>query len=523
VTKSLFAKERRYLALHLPWLPAERLIRCGPSGSGAPADRPFALIEKQRGALRIAALNPEAVRLGLEVGQALADARGCLPDLAAFSHDPLADAAWLARLAKLCGDYTPSVQCDPPAGVLLDVTGCAHLHGGEPGLRDHLGARIAAEGLTLRSGFASTPQGARALARFGGVDIATLPIAALDIAPETRHALSRAGLRRVGDLAKVPQRALAARFGQDTVTQLARLRGEEDAQIVAERHDEAVFAEQRFAEPIGRSDDVLDVIESLLERTAAQLRQRGQGGRRFRARLHRSDGHIARLDIETGAPTRDPALVLRLLRERIDSLADPLDPGFGYDSIDLAIPHAEALADRQESLEQARERPGDIGPLLDRLVVRHGPRRVLRFAAGDSHVPERAGRLRPLRARQASSISPEPGENEPPLRPLLLFDPPQKLQVIAAVPAAVSAAISEGPPQHFRWRGRPHRVLRQEGPERIAAEWWRRRGGHADNPGLTRDYYRVEDDSGHRFWLFRHGLQDEKPEHPDWYVHGLFA
>jgi protein ImuB len=106
---------------------------------------------------------------------------------------------------------------------------------------------------------------------------------------------------------------------------------------------------------------------------------------------------------------------------------------------------------------------------------------------------------------------------------LLLFDPPQKLQVIAAVPAAVSAAISEGPPQHFRWRGRPHRVLRQEGPERIAAEWWRRRGGHADNPGLTRDYYRVEDDSGHRFWLFRHGLRDEKPEHPDWYVHGLFA
>lgn len=515
MTKSLFARERRYLALSLPWLPAERLIRSGTSGGAAPADGPFALIEKQRGALRIVALNPEGARLGLEPGQALADARGRLPDLAAFAHDPLADAALLTRLAGLCGDYTPSVQCDPPQGLLLDVTGCAHLHGGEPQMRDHLVARVAAEGLTVHAGLATTPQGARALARFGGSDLAALPLAALDCEPETLHALARAGFRHLGDLSKVSRKALAARFGMATTTRLARLLGEEDAHIIPEQRREKVFAEARFAEPIGRTDDVLDVIEHLLERTAVTLRERGEGGRAFRARLHRSDGHMARLTVETGAPTRDPALVLRLLRERIDGLADPLDPGFGYDSVDLSIVHAEPLPDRQEGLEAERKRPDDLGPLLDRLAVRHGAARVLRFVAGNSHMPERAGKLRGLRDDRETSTWLEVDEDEPPLRPLVLLDPPQPVRVIDALP--------DGPPRRFSWKGRPHRVLRHEGPERLAAEWWRRREGHGDNPGLTRDYYRVEDDAGHRFWLFRHGLYGQEAEHPDWYVHGLFA
>ncbi len=451
--------------------------------------------------------------LRLEVGQALADARGCVPDLAAFPHDPQADLAFLDQLSQACDAYTPSVQLDPPQGVILDITGCAHLCGGEVALGGRLAAQISALQVTVRVAIADTAAAARALARFGGETVAALPIAALEVEPETRQALGRAGFRRIGDLIPLPRKVLAARFGMALTTQLARLLAEEDAPIVPQPWQDAVFAEQRFAEPIGRTEDVLDVIEMLLERAAGQLSARGEGGRGFAARLHRSDGHVACLAVETGAPTRDPALVLRLLRERIDSLADPLDPGFGYDAIDLAVPHSEALPDRQESLEQARERPGDIGPLLDRLAVRHGARRVLRFAAGNSHIPERAGKLRPLRAKTQTSISLEVMENEPPLRPFILVHPPQKVDVIAAVP--------EGPPQHFRWRGKPHRVLRQEGPERIAAEWWRRREGHADNPGLTRDYYRVEDDTGHRFWLFRHGLYGEA-EHPDWFVHGLF-
>jgi len=487
------------------------MIACGK----APADRAFVLIEKQRGALRIAALNPEAFSLKLEVGQALADARGCVPHLAAFPHDPLADAALLTRLSGLCGDYTPSVQCDPPQGLLLDVTGCTHLHGGEAGLRDHLLARMAAERLTIRAGLAKTPQAARALARYGGEAIERLPLAALDAEPETLHALTRAGFRRIGDLAQVPRTVLAARFGMATITRLARLLGEEDGHIVPQHRREKVFAEQRFAEPIGRTDDVLEVIEHLLERTGEELRTRGEGGRAFRVRLHRSDGHIARLEVETGTPTRDPALVLRLLRERIDSLADPLDPGFGYDSVDLLVVHAEVLPDRQHTLETERRAADDIGPLLDRLAVRHGPARVLRFIAGNSHVPERAGNLHSLRSKPSPSTWLESDEGDPPLRPLVLLDPPQRVRVTASLP--------DGHPALFVWKGRPHRVFRHEGPERIASEWWRRHDGHVGNPGRTRDYYRVEDEMGHRFWLFRHGLQELEVEHPDWFVHGLFA
>jgi protein ImuB len=501
---------RRYLALYLPWLPAERLVREGKALGG----QPFALIEKQRGALRIAALNPQAYRLGLEIGQALADARGCVPEISAFFHDPAGDLAFLDHLSRRCDDYTPSVQLDPPQGLVLDVTGCAHLHGGEDALRDNLVAEIAEKSLTVRASLADTVPAARALARYGGVSVDTLPIAALEVEPEIRRALGRAGFRKIGDLVPLPRKVLAARFGTAMTTQLARLLAEEDAHLVPQPWQDAVFAEQRFAEPIGRSDDVLEVIEMLLERAAVQLATRGEGGRRFAARLHRSDGHVSRLEVETGAPTRDSALVLRLLRERIDSLADPLDPGFGYDSVDLSVPHSEALAEVQPGLEADRYRPGEIGPLLDRLAVRHSPARVRRFAAGNSHLPERAGKLRRLDAKIQTSTWLEISETEPPLRPLILLDPPQKVRVMDSIP--------DGPPRQFTWKGKPHRVLRQEGPERIAAEWWRRRGGHTDNPGLTRDYYRVEDDTGHRFWLFRHGLYGAEAEHPDWYVHGLF-
>ena len=515
MTQSLFTSSRRYLALYLPWLPAERLVREGRARAG----QPFALIEKQRGALRIAALNPHALGLGLEVGQALADARGCVPELTTFPHDPAGDLAFLDRISRRCDDYSPSVQLDPPPhaplGMVLDVTGCGHLHGGEEALRESLVGEIASKGLTVHAALADTAPAARALARYGGDSVAALPIAALEIEPETRHALGRAGFHRIGDLVPLPRKVLTARFGGGMTTQLARLLAEEDAHLVPQPWQDAVFAEQRFAEPIGRSDDVIEVIEMLLERAAVQLAARGEGGRRFLARLHRSDGHVARLEVETGAPTRDPALVLRLLRERIDSLADPLDPGFGYDSIDLAVPHSETLAEAQPGLEAERRRPGEIGPLLDRLAVRHGPARVRRFAAGDSHLPERAGKLRPLDAGAQTSTWLDVCETEPPLRPLILLDPPQKVRVMDAIP--------DGPPRHFTWKGKPHRILRQEGPERIAAEWWRRRGGHADNPGLTRDYYRVEDDRSHRFWLFRHGLYGQEAEHPDWYVHGLFA
>jgi protein ImuB len=503
---------RRYLAVHLPWLPAEnaRLRKI------APPDQPFVLIEKDRGALRLAALSVEATRLGLTPGMPLADARARVTDLAAIHADPEADAALLDRLVVLARDYTPSVTVDPPQGLMLDIAGCTHsFSNSENELRSSLLKLLKERRLTVRAALADTPDAARALARFGGGDVHALPLEALEMGPDIHLALRRSGFRHIGDLAGLPRGPLAARFGTQLPLLLARLLGEEDPHITPAPVIEPVTAALRFAEPIGRADDVLDAIEALLVDAAGELERRGEGGRSFLMRLHRSDGHVARLAIETGAPTRDSALVLRLLRDRIESLADPLDPGFGYDSIDLAVTLAEPLVERQARLDDEKTQQGRaaIGPLLDRLAVRYGPESVLHFAAGNSHVPERAGYLGPAGQGATFDKASEPGD--PPLRPLVLFDPPQRVEVLAAVP--------DGPPKRFQWRGRVHLVVRQEGPERIASEWWRKLRGYEPNAGRTRDYYRVEDAEGHRFWLFRHGLYGAEAANPDWYLHGLFG
>jgi len=500
-----------HMALFLPWLPSERAVLA----KAVAPDVPCALIEKQRGALRLVAVDRRAARLGLTPGLPLADARARVPELVSLPHAPEADAALLGKVVRLCGDFTPMVAPDPPAGVLCDMTGCAHLFGGRDALRGEVARRVGMLGLTARVALAGTGEAARALARFGGEDVRALPIEALAAAEEVRVALARAGFRTLGELMAQPSAPLAARFGSELVRLLARLAGAESQPMTPHRPPDPVRVEMRFAEPVGRTGDVLDAIEALAGQAAVLLARRGEGGRAFAVRLHRSDGHVARLIVETGAPTRDPALLLRLLRERIDSLADPLDPGFGYDSIDLAVPRADRLEERQQGLtEEARPAGQDMAGLLDRLAVRHGAGAILRLAGEDSHVPERAGHL--ASCEETGLFDPPPPQaGEPPTRPLLLLDPPQQVEVLASVP--------DGPPRLFRWRDRAWRIVRQEGPERIAPEWWRRADGHDGNPGLSRDYYRAEADSGHRFWLFRHGLYERETDAPRWYVHGLFA
>lgn len=465
---------------------------------------------------RIVALSPRAAPLGLEPGLPLADARSRVPELLAIPYDRQADRGALDRLARLCHAYSPVAAADQPQGLMLDITGCAHLHGGDIPMRRALVSRLADMGFSARAAIGSTPDAARALARFGGGDdVRTLPVAALEVEDEARIALHLAGFRTIGELAGLPRAPLAARFGQHLVTLLERLLAQEDPRLTPDRPPDPIKTDLRFAEPISRTDHVLEAIEELMERAAEGMARRGEGGRAFAVRLHRSDGHVASLSIETGAPTRDPALLLRLLRERIDSLADPLDPGFGYDALDLVVTRAEPLIEYQTGLMENAPQRHDIGPLLDRLAVRYGAHCLLRFAAGNSHVPERAGRLNPANAPEPDVPWPSVETGDPPLRPLLLLDPPQRVEVLAAVP--------DGPPRRFRWRGRDYRIIAQEGPERIASEWWRRRTSHPGNPGRTRDYYRIEDEDGHRFWLFRHGLYERETVTPSWYVHGLFA
>lgn len=479
--------------------------------------------------MRLAAVDCHAAALGIEPGLTLADARARLPELAVLDHDPVADRALLDWLVEACDRYSPSVMAVPPSALVLDVAGCLHPFEARPkgcettsflpvspeiALANDLVTCLDRAGFGAQLAYGETPDAAVARARFGIDDLPRLPVEALAVGEDVWRSLRRAGLRTLGDLATRPRANLAARFGKVLTDSLDRTLGAVDTKITPHRVPEDIVVEARFAEPIARTDDALATIARLVGEAAVELGTRGVGGRRFDVALFRSDGHVARLSVETAAPTRDPATVKRLLRERIDALSDPLDPGFGYDLIRLAVPVSEALSPAQLRLEGGSLAGPEMTALIDRLVARFGRNRVRRFATADTHIPEQASFTLP--AGDAPKLTPQsldPGE--PPRRPLYLFDPPQRIQVTAEVP--------DGPPLQFSWRRTQHRVTRYEGPERIAAEWWRHKRGHETGEGgLTRDYYRVEDVRGRRYWLFRHGLYGEHTD-PAWYVHGVFA
>lgn len=485
----------------------------------APFDAPLALIEPHRGALRLAACDAAARSLGLTTRMTLADARARVPELVVMDTDPAADRHWLERIADACDRFTPLVEAEPPDGLILDMTGCLHLFDGEAGLIAAVERAMRRWASQLRLAFAGTSEGARALARFQSAPardeaaaLRRLPVAALELDDEAERDLRRAGLKMIGDLADRPPAPLAARFGADLIDRLNRLLGRSDSRITPRRALPALMLERRFAEPIATADTAMAVIGDLANEAVRMLEERHRGGRRFVARLYRSDGHVIDLSVESGLPLRDPVRIQRLFEERVGALADPIDPGFGFDMIRLTVLRDEPLAAAQLTLEGGEAKEEAVAMLIDRLSTRIGRQRVRRFVSRDSHLPEEASLTLPAIELAHPAAWPEPEPGEPPLRPIHLFDPPQLVEVIAGLP--------DGPPQHFCWRRILHEVARAEGPERIGAEWWLRAPG---DPGLTRDYYRVEDVRGRRFWLFRHGIYADGRADPRWYVHGLFA
>ncbi len=522
--------KRRFLALWLPYLPAERW-RMTAAAPPDPAE-PFVLTDKVKGGLRIAAGNAAAAACGLAPGLSLADARARFPALQVEGVDRKSDAAMLSRLAARLTACTPIAAEDPPDGVILDISGCAHLFGGEDGLL-HRAAQIVAP-FTMRAAFASHPDRARAIARWGdpALDeteaVAALPLAALELDEDDTRALRRAGLTTIGMVNSRSMASLATRFGAEAVRALRRLHGEESRPLVPHDAPPLLAATRRFAEPVARTEHVLEVAHAMMTELAAALLQQHQGGRAFRLSLFRSDGDVRSLMIETGQPTRDPMLVERLLRERIEHLADPLDPGFGYDMMRLVLLRSEPLTPRQIDDDGKVREQEAVALLLDRLATRHGARAIRRLVPCDSHIPERAQAALPVHIETAVQDWNIPADclvsaAKSPARPLWLLDPPESIEVLAEVP--------DGPPRRFRWRDTRHEVVLAEGPERISGEWWRAPLGHWPGHGTpgqasrTRDYYRIEDNAGHRFWLFRAGLYGDGGDRrdPAWYVHGLFA
>lgn len=477
-------------------------------------------MEKVKGASRIVAVSRKARQAGLTPGLTLADARARIPRLWVEEMDRQADLALLDAVAEDCDRVTPIVVADAPDGLLLDVTGCGHLFGGEAKLRAGLSQRFRKAGLGVRTVIAGAPDTARALARHGRIAIVPaggeaeavrgLPILALGLEAKDQLAISRAGLKTIGALIDRPTALFTARFGEEMTVRLARLQARAPSPLTPRRTAPMLWAERRFPEPIGRSEDIEATLASLVEEVCGLLHERREGMRQVEASFHRADGAVRRIAVETGRGLRDPAVAMRLFRERVEALADPIDPGFGFDLVRLCVLDAEPLAMLQPELDGHAIEADEIANLADRLSARFGQDRVLRFAAVDTHDPDRAARSVPVLSKTPAAVGWEtPEAGEPPLRPPLVFNPPQPVTI-------TFAEVPDGPPRAFRWRRLEHRIVSHEGPERIAPEWWRQA------PSTSRDYYRVEDAEGRRFWLFRSGDYGGD-EAPRWFLHGAFG
>jgi protein ImuB len=550
--------QRRIISIWFPRLAAEHHLR----RLGGALPQPFAVTADRNGAQVIVSLNPEAERAGLRLDQPLRDATAMCPDLLTRPANPQAEAAFLTVLRRWAGKFSPWVAEEPPHSLVIDLTGCAHLFGGEAALMAQVELDCADLGLTMRAGIADTPGAAWALARFAGQGVsparsgddimqearatrsraakrrgwergglppapppppvpqgviaqpgqmrqalAPLPVAALRLSPDTVAGLARLGLHRVGDLLGLPRAALARRFGAETLRRLDQALGLETEPVSPARAPLHFAARITFPDPIGLLEDVQAGLDRLLPALAARLTEKGRGARRVRMQAFRSDGRVEVIEVGLARPAADPARIRPLLWLKLDRI----DPGFGIDCLRLEAVETEPVHATQHSGHQDAaaaagvHRSGDmaLSDLLGKLGARLGMEAVTRLHPAESHIPEKS-----VQVLTAAWSAPAPGPWPVPRapRPLLLFRP-----------EPVAAPEEPQVPQAFRWRRRDLRVVTATGPERIAPEWW------LDDPDWRsgpRDYWRVVTDTGDRLWLFfAHGADLS----PGWFCHGRFG
>jgi protein ImuB len=492
---------------------------------------PTIVIAKQNNALQISAMDDAAARLGLTIGLPLANARAICPDIKVFDADPAADSKTLNDIADWCDRFTPLVALDPPHGLFLDITGCAHLFGGEATLLRTICAALTRQGFAVSAAIAATSVCARTvrshahgrIVRDGeeAHAVSPLPLFALGADDAIIRGLRRAGLKTIGDVALRERHEITARFGAGFTTLLEQALGQGDAPISPRKPLPDYIVEKRFAEPVATEEVISASLSRLAEMLVAAMDKQGKGARRLEASFFRTDNAVRSIAVDTGLPVTRSIIIDRLFRERLDALRDPLDPGFGFDLIRLSAGRTEIVVHQQRDLDAHVHDNDEIAALIDRIAARIGGKRVVVHLPEDTHIPECAEIAASAQHHLAAATQaawPLRAADEPPLRPLRLFEKPEPIKVPFAM-------VPDGPPHHFTWRRANHVVVRVEGPERVAMEWWRQ-GGKT----LTRDYFRVEDEAGLRFWIFRDGLYgeelaDEEGEQktPNWFVHGLFA
>jgi len=549
------SNRRRILSLWFPRLAAERVLRV----ERGTITGPFAVVATQSNTQTLASLSPQAEAEGLRVGQPLRDAQAVCPGLITRPADPMNEAAFLGRLSRWAGKFTPFVAHEPPAALMLDITGCAHLFGGEEGMQDILQSECAALDLSVQTGIADTPGAAWALARFAGqasqavhsgdaIDqearatrsraarrhwtrggaaprrmtshtaptiappgetrqtIGPLPIAALRLPAATATNLARLGVRRIDDLGGLPRAALVRRFGRDVVKRLDQALGVEPEPITPARPIITFATRLSLPEPIGLEIDIMAAIDRLLPPFCARLKLHGKGARHIRLEIFRTDHSSQRIEAGLARPSDDPDRIRPLIALKLAEI----DPGFGIDIIRLEASTTEPLHPVQhagpESAMTATHRRADGSAALEDMITRLGGRigleAITRLHPADSHIPEKTATI--MAAAWSDPATAWPPSDTP--RPLVLFPP-----------ELVDTSDTARFPATFRWRRREFHTASATGPERISPEWWLNDRNWYSG---VRDYWRLETKTGERLWLFfAHGGQMSG----GWFCQGIFA
>lgn len=500
----------RYLATD--WFTIRRRISSSHHGEAAVNLKsvPFVLRTHSHGRMIITAANAIAQSLGIETGMVLADARALVPNLIVEDDIPGLSEKVLKRLAEWCIRFTPIAAADPPDGIFLDASGCSHLWGGDEYYAADITKKLSARGYNVRVAIADTPGVAWGVARFGKEPLVvesgrhidallSLPPEALRLEADIVERLHKLGLHRISQFIRMQRSSLRRRFGPHFIMRLDMALGQEieaiDPVLLPQPYQERLPC----LEPIVTAKGIAIALQQLLETLCLRLRQEQKGLRTAVFKGYRVDGKVEQVTIGTNRPTHHVTHLFKLFETKLPSI----EPALGIELFVLEAPKVENHQAQQQNMWQGSGGLDDIrlSELIDRLTARTGTQAIHRYLPEEHYWPERS--FKPAFSLEEKITTRWRTDK---LRPLLLLRVPERIEVTAPIP--------DYPPMLFRHRGNLHKVVRADGPERIEQEWWLEQGRH-------RDYYRVEDENGNRYWLFRLGHYEDKTY--EWYLHGYFG
>jgi len=497
---------KRYVVIWFRLLKTDWMVRHQPMLK----DAPFVMAAPERGRMVIKAATKAARAKGINVDMVVADCRAIYPALQVFDDKPGLAEKLLNALAEWCLRYTPTVAVDLPDGLILDVSGCPHLWGGERLYLDDIITKLKAFGYYVQAAMADTIGAAWAISRFGKASsiiepcrqaeaILPLPPAALRLEAPILERLEKLGLHQISSFINMPRKALRRRFGQPLLMRLEQALGQEYEVVEPIQPVQPYQERLPSLEPIRTATGIEIAIRRLLEKLCMRLAKEEKGVRKCVFKAYRVDGNLQQMEIGTNRPTRNVEHLFKLFEIKIPTM----EPALGIEVFTIEALIVEDISASQDALWDITEGGNGtaIAELLDRIAGKLGVNTIHHYLPDEHYWPERS-------VKAASSFEEKPQTNwrtNLP-RPIHLLTRPETIEVTVPMP--------DYPPMLFYYKGILHNVRKADGPERIEQEWWLEQG-------LFRDYYCVEDENGARYWLFRLGSYGSGE--PKWFIHGFFA